>query len=158
MDTDTDFDAVGAASVLNGGEGADTFKFTTSDGAGTLNLTNSTEVSTRLSGIEILDMRDGGVMADILNINKDVVNALGDNNNHTSSIIPDSNPGGSVVDIYVRGDGPGTADTVNLQDAGWSIAPDTITLGSEVYDIWTNGIDGDVAVIAIQQGVTVNIP
>ena len=115
-------------------------------------------MSAQLSGLEILDMRDGQV-GDSLTITKDVVNAFGVNNDHTSSITPTSIPPVYVgkVDIYVRGDAQ-VADTVNLQGAGWTLAGDTITLGSEVYDVLVNGIDVDEAVIAIQQGVTVNAP
>ncbi|MFC1905825.1 calcium-binding protein [Chloroflexota bacterium] len=159
VDTDTDFDTPGGTAILDGDEGTDTFKFTTADVVESLQLTDSDEVSNRLSGIEILDMRDGQ-MADSLTINKLVVNALGDNNDNTSSITPDSIPQAyeDTVDIYVRGeDGSGATDTVNFEDAGWSSTGETITIGSDVYDIYVNQ-SGDGATIVINTDVIVNIP
>jgi negative regulator of genetic competence, sporulation and motility len=58
----------------------------------------------------------------------------------------------------VRGENlPGVADTVIILGAGWFFATGTITLGSETFDIWINGnmSDGDEAVIAIQEGLSV---
>jgi Ca2+-binding RTX toxin-like protein len=156
---DADFNTPGSTAIVDGGEGVDAFKFTTADDVASLQLSDQVEVSARLSGVEILDMRDGQ-MLDSLTVTSDVVNALGVNNDHTSSIFPDIIPPvyDGHVDIYVRGDdGPGAADTVNLQGAGWAIVPDTITLGSEVFSIWADASGGDTAIISIQQGVDVII-
>jgi Ca2+-binding RTX toxin-like protein len=158
VDTYTDFDTIGGASIIDGSEGADTFLFTTANDTASLQLTDNTEVAARLSGIEILAMRDGQT-GDSLTVTKEAVDALGDNNDHTSSSTPDSIPAefDGNVDIYVRGeDAAGATDTVNLQGAGWVSVSGTIMLGSETFDIWTNESDGAMAVIAIQQGVNVN--
>jgi hypothetical protein len=157
VDTDTDFNTTGGTSLINGNDGTDVFKFSTADDAASLSLTDATEVTSRLSGIEILDMLDGGASADVLTITKEVTDALGVNNDHTSSITPDVNTSGySDVDIYVRGDVGGTADNVNLQGSGWVQASGSIQIGSETFDVWTNSSGGSDAVIALLEGETVN--
>jgi hypothetical protein len=156
VDVDTDFNIPGGSSLLDGNDGMDIFKFSTASDLAFLELTDLIEVAIRLLGIEKLDMRDGQA-GDNLTISKEVVDNLGLNNAHTSSIIPDINTTGySDVDIYVREDVGGTADNVDLQGSGWVQAPGSIQLGSEAFDVWTNSSDGSDAVIAIQQGGSVN--
>ncbi|MFC2035920.1 calcium-binding protein [Chloroflexota bacterium] len=153
---DADFSTSGGTNVINGGEGVDTFKFTTAADTVSLDLTYSDGVDARLSGVEILDMSDMQA-GDSLTITKYTVNALGENN-HTSSITPDSisEDFAGTVDIYVRGDGAN--DLVNLQGESWyPEAVASIVWGSEIFNIWiAETIEGAAAVIAIQEGVTVN--
>jgi len=147
-DSDSVFDTPGGSSVVDGGQGIDSLRFTTGGGPTVFQLTNALEVATRLTGIEFLDMRDGDGL-DTLTLSVEAVVALGDTNNAGTMV------GG--VDILVRGDAGGGADRVDLLGNGWVLdAGGSVTLGSETFDIWIENSGVPSAVVAIQQGLEVN--
>jgi len=149
VDTDTDFEMIGGGSIVDGGLGIDIFKFVAGVGSEALQLTNGAEVAARLVGIEILDMRDVDSL-DSLTLTGEAVVALGDTNSAGTMV------GG--VDIFVRGDEGAGADRVDLLGNGWVLdAGGGVTLGSETFDVWIEESVVPSAVVAIQQGVDVNM-
>jgi hypothetical protein len=155
-DSDSDFDTPGASSVVDGGQGIDSLRFTTGGGATVFQLTNALEVATRLTGIEFLDMRDGDGL-DTLTLSAEAVVALGDSNSAGSVSVVGPPPAAGDVDIFVRGDVGGGADRVDLLGNGWVLdAGGSVTLGSETFDIWIESGGVPSAVVAIQQGLEVN--
>ena len=155
VDAVTDFEMIGGTSIVDGGLGIDTFKFVAGVGSEALQLTNGAEVAARLVGIEILDMRDVDSL-DNLTLTREAVVALGDTNSAGTMVGPP--PPAGDVDIFVRGEvGPG-ADTVNLQGSGWALDfGTTVTIGSDSFDIWIESSGVASAVVAIEQGVNVNM-
>ena len=152
-DTDSDFDTPGGLSVVNGGSGIDSFGFADGGDAASLQLTNSTEVTSRLTAVEILDMSDGDGL-DSLTLTTDVANALGDSND-AGTMAPAVS--GEQIDIFVTGDAAGSADTVNLQGSGWALDfGTTVTIGTDTFDIWIDSSGVAIAVVAIEQGLAVN--
>jgi hypothetical protein len=152
-DSDSDFDTPGGSSVVNGGLGIDSFGFADGSDAASLQLTNSAEVATRLTAVEILDMSDGDGL-DSLTLTKDVANALGDSND-AGTMAPAVS--GENIDIFVTGDAAGFADTVNLQGSGWALDfGTTVTIGTDTFDIWIDSSGVASAVVAIEQGLAVN--
>jgi hypothetical protein len=151
VDADTDFEIIGGTSIVDGGLGIDIFKFVAGVGSEALQLTNGAEVAARLVGIEILDMRDVDSL-DNLTLTREAVVALGDTNS-AGTMVP-----ATEVDIFVKGDGGGGADTVNLQGSGWALDfGTTVTIGTDTFDIWIESSGVPSAVVAIQQGVNVNM-
>ena len=67
-------------------------------------------------------------------------------------------PAAGDVDIFVRGEAVPGADTVNLLGPFWVLdAGGSVTSGSDVFDIWVENSTLPSAVVAIQQGVDVNM-
>ena len=90
-----------------------------------------------------------------LDIHNDVI--VSEDSGTADFIVELSNPSIFLVTVdYASADGTAMAgiDYTATSDT-LTFAPGTITLGPEVYNIWVNEIGGDMAVIAIQQGVTV---